>query len=86
MAMATIIVCQNLKCKQMRKTKSLTLIDLGNNPDMLLTTGQVKQVLGVSDPTLYRWRKLHLIPCFKVGGVFKYKSSEIINFLKNNEI
>lgn len=53
---------------------------------MLLTTGQVKQVLDVSDPTLYRWRKLHLIPCYKMGGVFKYKAIEIINFLKNNEL
>lgn len=70
----------------MKKAKLLTLIDLGNNPDMLLTTGQVKQVLGVSDPTLYRWRKLRLIPCYRVGGVFKYKANEIINFLKNNEI
>lgn len=70
----------------MKKAKLLTLIDLGNNPDMLLTTGQVKQVLGVSDPTLYRWRKLRLIPCYRVGGVFKYKANEIINFLKNNEV
>ena len=70
----------------MKKAKLLTLIDLGNNPDMLLTTGQVKQVLGVSDPTLYRWRKMRLIPCYRVGGVFKYKANEIINFLKNNEI
>lgn len=70
----------------MKKTRLLTLIDLGNNPDMLLTTGQVKQVLGVSDPTLYRWRKLHLIPCYKVGGVFKYKANEIIKFLKANQL
>lgn len=70
----------------MKKAKLLTLIDLGNNPDMLLTTGQVKQVLGVSDPTLYRWRKLRLIPCYRVGGVFKYKANEIINFLKDNEV
>ena len=70
----------------MKTIKQITLIDLGNNPDMLLTTGQVKQVLGVSDPTLYRWRKLRLIPCYRVGGVFKYKANEIINFLKNNEV
>lgn len=70
----------------MANFKNLTLNDLGNNPEMLLTTGQVKQVLGISDPTLYRWRKMHLIPCYKIGGVFKYKAEEIINFLKNNEI
>lgn len=70
----------------MKKAKLLTLIDLGNNPDMLLTTGQVKQVLGVSDPTLYRWRKLRLIPCYRVGGVFKYKANEIVKFLKENEL
>lgn len=66
----------------MNKNKFITLVDLSNNPDMLLTTGQVKQVLGVSDPTLYRWRRLRLIPCYRVGGVFKYKAKEIINFLK----
>lgn len=86
MATTTIIVCRSVKRKQMKKTRLLTLIDLGNNPDMLLTTGQVKQVLGVSDPTLYRWRKLHLIPCYKVGGVFKYKANEIIKFLKANQL
>lgn len=64
----------------------LTLSDLRNNPDMLLTTGQLKVVLGVSDPTLYRWRKLHLIPCYKIGGVFKYKAKEIINYLNENEL
>ncbi len=53
---------------------------------MLLTTGQLKGVLGVSDPTLYRWRKLHLIPCYKIGGVFKYKAKEIINYLNENEL
>lgn len=70
----------------MMNEKILTLNDLGNNPDMLLTAGQVKQVLGVSYPTLYRWRKTHIIPCYKVGGVFKYKADEIINFLKNNKL
>lgn len=70
----------------MTKFKFLTLADLRNNPDMLLTTGQVKQVLGISDPTLYRWRKMRVIPCYKIGGVFKYKAEEIINFLNNNEL
>lgn len=53
---------------------------------MLLTTAQVKNVLGVSNPTLFRWRKAHVIPCYKVGGVYKYKANEIINYLNENEL
>lgn len=68
----------------MKQIKNITLADLKSNPDMLLSTAQVKQVLGVSDPTLYRWRKLQLITCYKVGGVFKYMAKDIDKFLNEN--
>ena len=70
----------------MKNVKNVSLTDLRNNPEMLLTTAQVKNVLGVSNPTLFRWRKAHVIPCYKVGGVYKYKANEIINYLKENEL
>lgn len=69
----------------MKDVKNVTLTDLRSNPEMLLTTAQVKNVLGVSNPTLFRWRKAHIIPCYKVGGVYKYKANEIINYLNENE-
>lgn len=66
--------------------KNVTLDELGNNPDLLLTTKQVMNLLGVSGPTLYRWRKINLIPFYRVGGLCKYRADEIVKFLKNNEI
>ena len=70
----------------MRTKKTYSIADLEANPDLLLTTWQVKNALGVSDPTLFRWRKINLIPCYKVGGVYKYKSNDIINFLNENQL
>ncbi len=52
---------------------------------MFLTTGQVKQVLGISDPTLYRWRKLQIVPCVKIGGAYKYMAADIINYINENK-
>ena len=69
----------------MRTVKKVLLAELKENPDMFLTVEQVKQVLGVSDPTLYRWRKLHLIPYYKMGGVIRYKAGEIDKFLNDNQ-
>ncbi len=70
----------------MKKDRILKMTDLANNPDMLLTSRQIKQLLGVSDPTLYRWRTMRIIPCYKVGGTYKYKAIEIINYLNDNKI
>lgn len=70
----------------MRTVKKISLAELKANPDMFLTVAQVKQVLGVSDPTLYRWRKQHLIPYYKMGGVIRYKAGEIDKFLNDNQL
>lgn len=77
---------KNKKRIFMKNVKNVSLTDLRSNPEMLLTTAQVKNVLGVSNPTLFRWRKAHVIPCYKVGGVYKYKANEIINYLNENEL
>ncbi len=69
-----------------RTFKILTLSDLENEPEKLLTSAQVKQVLEISDPTLYRWRKMHVIQYYRIGGVFKYKAKDITNLLKQNEL
>ena len=66
--------------------KNVTLDELENNPDLLLTTRQVMNLLGVSSPTLYRWRKINLIPCYKVCGLCKYRADKIVEFLKENEL
>lgn len=71
--------------EEMKVVKRVTLTDLRNNPEMFLTTGQVKQALGISDPTLYRWRKLQIVPCFKIGGAYKYLAADIINYINENK-
>ena len=62
------------------------MVELENNPTRLINTAQAMHVLEVSNATLFRWRKAHLIPCIKVGGVYKYKAADIINFLKENAL
>lgn len=70
----------------MKVVKRVTLTDLRNNPEMFLTTGQVKDILKISDPTLYRWRKLQIVPCVKIGGTYKYMAADIINYINDNKL
>lgn len=74
------------KEKICRKPKELPTWDfLKENPDYLMNTYEVKQVLGVSDPTLYRWRQEKVVRCVKVGGVFKYFAGDIMKYLEDNK-
>ena len=67
------------------EAKKITWDDLQNNPDKLLTTDQVKQILDVSDPTLFRWRKIKLIPYYLIGGIYRYKAEDIWNFINSSK-
>ena len=69
-----------------RKKEHLKLSDLEKNPDMLINTDQLKALLGVSNPTLYRWRRDNVLKCYKIGGTFKYMASDILKYLEEGRI
>ena len=69
-----------------KKTEPIRLSDLSKDPERLLTTDQVKEVLGVSNPTLYRWRRDKVVKCYKIGGVYKYMASDVLKYLEENTL
>ena len=44
--------------------------------EKMLTAQEVCKMLGVTDRTLYRWRKVGYLEGVRVGGVIKYRRSE----------
>ena len=69
-----------------KEDRKITIPELEKTPDRLLTTKEMRELLGVSNPTLYRWRKEKLIPCYIIGGVFKYKASDVLQHLNQNQL
>lgn len=47
----------------------------------LLTTNQVKELLNVTNMTLYEWRKRNKIPFIQVGRTIRYRRSDIREIL-----
>lgn len=52
----------------------------------LLRPADVRERLGVSQSTLYSWanKKINLIPR-KIGGLLRYKESDLENFINGSE-
>lgn len=53
----------------------------GNFMSELLTTNQVKELLNVTNMTLYEWRKRDKIPFIQVGRTIRYRRSDIREIL-----
>jgi hypothetical protein len=51
--------------------------------DELLDNSDAKQMLKVTDSTLYRWRKQHLIEARRIGKKDYYLKSDLERILKN---
>lgn len=58
------------------------------NPNKLLSRKEAADFLGLKKNTLAVWavQKKEDLPFFKVGGVVKYKKSDLEKFLENNTI
>lgn len=69
-----------------KKKRNMTILELKKTPDRLLSTKEMEVLFDISSPTLYRWRKVKLIPCYKIGGVFKYKVSDVLKYINENQI
>ena len=53
----------------------------GNFMSELLTTNQVKELINVTNMTLYEWRKRDKIPFIQVGRTIRYRRSDIREIL-----
>lgn len=50
----------------------------------LLTRKEVAKILRVSYPTIHRWEESKILKSIKIGGVKRYKLSDIQNLLNIN--
>jgi len=55
------------------------------NREPLMTTAAVSKWLGVSTRTLCLWAECQEIPAIKVGRQWRFRESELANWLRNPE-
>lgn len=51
----------------------------------LLTAGEVADLLRVSSATVYRWADDHTLSALKIGGVVRFRRSEVMALLAPND-
>jgi excisionase family DNA binding protein len=56
---------------------------LPNNREPLLTTEVISKWLGISTRTLCLWAECQEIPAFKVGRQWRFRESELANWLQD---
>jgi len=51
----------------------------------LLTTGELARIIGVSNPTINRWRSLGIIaPTIEIGATIRWNPEAVIQALRDN--
>ena len=50
--------------------------------DRWLSAEEISKYLGVSSDTVYRWIEKHDMPAYRIGRFWKFKRSEIDNWVK----
>lgn len=60
-------------------------IKLENQPKTILDTDQLMAKLGVTRPTLSKWRKEGRIPYIQVGAVVRYDLDKVLEALENKK-
>jgi excisionase family DNA binding protein len=56
-----------------------------NNREPLLTTSSVSKWLGIATRTLCLWAECQEIPAIKVGRQWRFRESELANWLQSTE-
>lgn len=51
--------------------------------DRWLSVQEIAQYLGISKETVYRWLDLKKIPAHKIGKQWKFKTSEVDNWVQS---
>jgi excisionase family DNA binding protein len=59
------------------------LLSNTHKPEPLLTTAAISKWLGVSTRTLCLWAECKEIPAIKVGRQWRFRESELANWLKS---
>ena len=52
-------------------------------PD-ILTARQVRDILGIGRASVYHLLDARIIPCFKIGRVYKIPKSSLISYIENS--
>lgn len=52
-------------------------------PERWLSVEEIAAHLGVSKETVYRWLEKKKIPAHRVGRLWKFKASEVDDWIKN---
>lgn len=58
---------------------------MGKERDVFLTLQEVADRLGYAYITIYGWVKQKKIPCYKLGGYWKVKESELNEFIEKRK-
>jgi len=53
---------------------------------MELNVKEAASLLSVSEKTIYRMVKSRTIPCFKIGGLWRFSESELMSWVKNSGV
>lgn len=65
--------------------ESLKLLTKQTTEQTILDTDQLMAKLGVTRPTLSRWRKENRIPFIQVGSVVRYDLDKVLEALENKK-
>jgi excisionase family DNA binding protein len=55
-----------------------------NQPERWMSVTEIAEHLGVSKETVYRWLEKEKIPAHRVGKLWKFKASEIDEWVTND--
>ena len=56
---------------------------MDNKVEHWVSSKEIAEHLGINKDTLHRWIKNKSIPCHRVGRLWKFKISEIYEWIKN---
>lgn len=57
---------------------------LNQKDDKWLSLAEIADYIGVSKDTIRNWIKLRELPAHKVGRLWKFKKTEVDNWIANN--
>jgi excisionase family DNA binding protein len=52
--------------------------------DAWLTTSEAAKALGVKNSTIEKWARDGSLPSFKIGGLRRYRASDLRQFIENS--
>jgi len=55
-------------------------------PTDLITATEAAELLAVSTSTIYRWRDTGELPCYRVGGRFRFSRREVLSMIEPVEV